>query len=88
MGKGSNRIKRFLPAWLDKVIDGSRTNIWLTVHTEDQTKAICKVCPGVLPNKKGKSFSITEGWTAITSHASGSKHKQYLAELEAETNIR
>ena len=87
---GTHRIKGFLPSWLDKPIDGSRTNVWLAAHPGDQTKAICKVCPGVTANRMGKSFSIMEGWTAITSHASGSKHKQYLAEyLEAETdNIR
>ena len=87
--KGTHRIKSFLPSWLDKPIDGSRTNVWLSAHPGDQSKAICKVCPGVTANRIGKSFSITEGWSAITSHASGSKHKQYLAEYLGETdNVR
>ena len=61
----------------------------LILVTSHQSKAVCKVCPGVTANRIGKSFSITEGWSAITSHASGLKHKQYLAEYLGETdNVR
>ena len=81
-----NKIKRFLTAWLDKAIDGCRTKVWLAPHPEDSTKAICKLCPGVTANKNGKAFSITEGWTAVTSHASGAKHKQYLEEVQTDPN--
>ena len=69
---------------------GPKCGLLLILATKLKLSVKCDVCPGVIANRIGKLFSITEGWSAITSHASGSKHKQYLAEyLEAETdNIR
>ena len=85
MSKGSHKLKGFLSSWLEKPIDGYLTKTWLKPHPEDRGKAICGVCPGSTHNRK-REFSVKEGFTAVTQHASGAKHKKYFEETQRDPN--
>ena len=49
----------------------------------DATKAVCLICPGNANCPRGKPFCIKEGFCAITKHADSKKHKELLAEAQA-----
>ena len=79
MRKKAN-VKSFIPAWMDKSTENSReesieNRTWLAADPQNPAKAVCRVCKG--PNgRKGKSFSILEGYTAISTHSKGKIHEQ------------
>ena len=66
---------KFQMQWLSEPIDGYPANTWLSQNPNNPEEAICMVC---IPNKdraQGKVFSVAEGFTAVTRHAAGEKHK-------------
>ena len=82
----THKIKGFLSEWLDKPIDGYLTKTWLMPHPKEPTKGICLVCPGTDDCPRGKPINISEGFTAVTSHAAGAKHKQYFQQTQEDPN--
>ena len=66
---------KFQMRWLSEPIDGYPAITWLSQNPNNPEEAICMVC---IPNKdraQGKVFSVAEGFTAVTRHAAGEKHK-------------
>lgn len=74
-------VKSFLTEWLAKRIDGVCNDIWLGPGTSGQ--ALCKIC-----TKEGvpKTFSVAEGYTAVTKHSKGDKHLANLARIQTDPN--
>ena len=77
-GKGQHRLKGFLNSWLEELIDGQKVKSWLARDPENSLQAICLVCPPSSENVKGNFFSVAEGFSAITKHAKGMKHKDNI----------
>ena len=77
----------FILSWMNQSIE-TETEIvenraWLAPDPKDPSKALCMVCQDS-NGRKGKPFSIQEGYTAITSHAKGKYHKKNFEESQNE----
>ena len=86
-GQGKTRrnnrvVENFLSSWLDKNIEGVKNNIWLESNPNVKGEARCKLCRTALGEKK--VIKVAEGYSAITKHASGSKHKSNLAKVQTD----
>ena len=86
MAPKSHKIKRFLTEWLDRPVVGYLAKTWLMPHPQDPSKGICLVCPGSAGCPRGKAFNISEGFTAVTSHAAGAKHKKFFQQTQEDPN--
>ena len=84
-GKG-HKVTKFVPAWLEKEIDGVPVKTWLTADPQNPQKGKCLICPAPANSPFGRTFSISEGWMAITTHNKGLKHQERLAENHQEIN--
>ena len=64
-GSGKKYAVKFLVEWLDKSIDGVRNSVWLVRSDQARNQAKCKICT----NSEGqfKTFSVGEGYTAVTT---------------------
>ena len=76
-------VLHVVPAWLDKCIDGVKNKIWLE-NKPTAGEAICKVCKTSSDEKK--IIKICEGYTAITKHADGVKHKANISKVQTDPN--
>ena len=50
---------------------------WLAPDPKDPGRALCRVCKES-DGRIGKSFSIKEGYSAVTTHAKGTNHKENI----------
>ena len=78
--RGSIKVKRFKPSWLDMYFDNVKAGNWLKADPTDETRGVCMVCPP----KHGATnctFNINEGQAAIQQHNSTEKHKQALKDV-------
>ena len=76
-------MKSFIAAWLDKSIENVQNRDWLSADPKDPSRGKCKVCQDT-NGRLGKTFSIKEGYTAITSHAKGKSHIEVLKKSKTE----
>ena len=79
------RVKDFKMKWLDLSIGPVPNRTWLTVDPKDASKGMCTICPDPV-GRIGKSFSISEGYTAISSHSEGKKHKSNFSKTQSDPN--
>ena len=73
-------VRGFISSWLDKSGGGMFKRTWLSSDPKDTKRAQCLVCKNI--DCSYKTFSITEGYTAITQHLSGKKHKYNFNEVQ------
>ena len=64
-------LKQFLAKWLDESEGGVLDRTWLSPDSKDPKRGECLVCKTAGGLKR--TFSIAEGYTAITSHMSEEK---------------
>ena len=84
--KKSHKVIRFCLPWLNNKIDDIPVNIWLTSDPQDPQRDKCLICPAPPNSPFGRTFSIAEGWTAITTHNKGKTHQEMLAEKQKNPN--
>ena len=78
MPPGGHDVKGFISKWLENSIGGRPVSSWLLPDPTNSTKAKCLVC--------SCSFSIKEGWTAITSHEKALKHSKNFKATQEDPN--
>ena len=76
--KTQHRVKEFLPRWLDQRIEGRRVGDWLRPDPWNPGRAVCLVCPKD-HQANPCTFTIAEGFSAITQHSKARKHKDQVA---------
>ena len=77
-------VRGFISSWLDKSEGGVLNRTWLSSDPKDTKGAQCLVYKNI--DGSYKTFSITEGYTAITQHLSGKKHKYNFNEVQTNLN--
>ena len=78
------KVKRFLPIWMERNIDGISVKEWCGGGSRDHPqRARCIVCPPTVAEPLGVTFSIAEGFTGLKAHARGAKHKEQLMKKAA-----
>ena len=66
----------FQQAWLGREIDGVLVSTWCSSDPSDNKKAKCLSCPAGL-QPFGLTFSVGEGFSALTKHAKSAKHVKF-----------
>ena len=77
MARKKYTIKAFIPSWTEKTIGVIENSTWLAPDPKDPGRAVCRVCK-CSNGRTGKSFSIKEGYSAVTTHAKGTNHKDNI----------
>ena len=83
-GSGKKYAVKFLVEWLDKSIDGIRNSVWLVRSDQARNKAKCKIC--TTSEGQFKTFSVAEGYTAVTKHFQAAKHQANLVKIQTDPN--
>ena len=71
--------------WLNREVDNILVSTWCTADPSDNQKAKCLSCPAG-PQPFGLTFSVKEGFTAVTKHAKSAKHKDNFKHGDEEAN--
>ena len=67
--KKTYKVKRFKSEWLGNYLDGVQVKTWLVADPADPKQAKCTVCPAPADSPfRGRTFSITERFSAIRTH--------------------
>ena len=66
----------FQHSWLSREINNVHVSTWCTSDPSDNSKAKCLSCPAGL-QPFGLTFSVREGFSALTKHAKSVKHAKY-----------
>ena len=67
--KKNYKVKRFKSEWLGNYLDGVQVKTWLVADPADPKQAKCTVCPAPADSPfRGRTFSITERFSAIRTH--------------------
>ena len=71
-------VNAFISSWLEKFVGVIKNDTWLAPHPKDPARAVCKMCRES-NGRQFKTFSIKEGYSAVTTHAKGKNHKENIA---------
>ena len=85
--KKTYKVKRFKSEWLGNYLDGVQVKTWLVADPADPKQAKCTVFPAPADSPfRGRTFSITEGFSAIRTHSKTKIH-QAASEDQNKYNI-
>ena len=80
--RSATKVKSFKREWLEKSINGIKTDLWLKPDATNPQIGVCTVCPALT------RFSVNEGWSAIVQHNKGKQHQAELEKSQADPEPR
>ena len=83
--KKSHKVKGFKLDWTKEFVDGYCVGSWVTSDPTSTMKARCLLCPPKI-GESLRTFSIAEGFSAISRHSKTSSHQRLFMQSMEDPN--